>query len=80
MFNARLAGDHLYRKWFFTWLSLVMSLMMSDFVLSIFPRDVLDEIWDWIEKIGRKTFRNWLNSVPDPVQDIPESVLENFPT
>ena len=35
MFNVRLAGgDHLYGKWLFTWLSLVMSLMVSYFVLS----------------------------------------------
>ena len=27
-------------------LSLVMSLMVSYFVLSFFPRDVSDEIWD----------------------------------
>ena len=26
-----------------------MSLMLSYFVLSFFRRDVLDEIWDWIE-------------------------------
>ena len=46
MFNVRLAGDHLYGKLLLTWLSLVMSLMGSYFVLSFFPRDVLDEIWD----------------------------------
>ena len=46
MFNVRLAGDHLYGKWLITWLSLVMSLMVSYFVLSFFPRDVLDENWD----------------------------------
>ena len=33
-------------KWLFTWLSLVMYLMVSYFVQSFFPRDVLDEIWD----------------------------------
>ena len=32
MFNVRLAGDHLYEKWLFTWLLLVMSLMVSSFV------------------------------------------------
>ena len=36
MFNVRLAGDHLYGKLLFTWLSLVMSLMMSYFVLFFF--------------------------------------------
>ena len=46
MFNVRLAGDHLYGKWLFIWMSLVMSLVVSYFVLSFFPRDVLDEIWD----------------------------------
>ena len=44
--NRWLAGDHLYGKRLFTWLSLVMSLMESYFVLSFFPRDVLDENWD----------------------------------
>ena len=51
MFSARLAGDNLYGKWLFTWLSLVMSLVVSYFVLSVFPRDVLDEIGDWIESV-----------------------------
>ena len=41
MFNARLAGGHMYGKQLFTWLSLVVSLMAS-FVLSFFPLDVLD--------------------------------------
>ena len=49
MFNVRLAGGHLYGKQLFTWLSLVVSLMAS-FVLSFFPLDVLDEIWDLIIK------------------------------
>ena len=51
MFNVRLAGDHPYGKWLFTWLSLVISLMISYFVLSFFPRDVLDEVWDKIESV-----------------------------
>ena len=46
MFNVRPASDHLYEKWLFTSLSLVMSLMVSYFVLSFFPQDVFDEIWD----------------------------------
>ena len=29
MLNVRLAGEHLYGKCLFTWLSLVMSLLMS---------------------------------------------------
>ena len=45
MFNVRLAGGHLYGKQLFTWLSLVMSFMVS-FVLSFFPLDVLDGIWE----------------------------------
>ena len=51
MFNVRLAGGHLYRKQLFTLLSLVASLMAS-FVLSLFPLDVLDEIWDLIESVS----------------------------
>ena len=51
MFNVRLAGSHLYGKQLFTWLSLVVSLMAS-FVLSFFPLDVLDEIWDLIESVS----------------------------
>ena len=51
MFNVRLAGGHLYGKQLFTWLSLVVSLVAS-FVLSLFPLDVLDEIWDLIEPVS----------------------------
>ena len=51
MFDVRLAGGHLYGKQPFTWLSLVVSLMAS-FVLSFFPLDVLDEIWDLIESVS----------------------------
>ena len=51
MFNVRLAGGHLYLKQLFTWLLLVVSLMAS-FVLSFFPLDVLDEIWDLIESVS----------------------------
>ena len=50
MLNVRLASDHLYVKLLSTWLSLVMSLMVS-FVLSLFQRDVLDEIFDLIESV-----------------------------
>ena len=49
--TVSLAGDHLYRKWLFIWLSRVMSLMVSYFVLFFFPRDYLDEIWDKIESV-----------------------------
>ena len=48
MLNVRLVGDHLYGKSLLTKLSLVMSLMVS-FCAVLFPRDVLDEIWDLIE-------------------------------
>ena len=51
MFNVILAGGHLYGKQLFTWLSLMVSLMAS-FVLSFFPLDVLDEIWDLIESVS----------------------------
>ena len=51
MFNVRLAGGHLYGKQLFTWLSLVVSFMAS-FVLSYFPLDVLDGIWDLIESVS----------------------------
>ena len=51
MFNVRLAGGHLYVRQLFTWLSLVVSLMAS-FVLSFFPLDVRDEIWDLIESVS----------------------------
>ena len=55
MFNVRLAGGHLYWKQLFTWLSLVVSLMAS-FVLSFFPLDVLDEIWELIESVSEGFF------------------------
>ena len=51
MFNVRLAGGYLYGKQLFTWLSLVVSFMTS-FVLSFFPMDVLDGIWDLIESVS----------------------------
>ena len=43
MLNRRLAGAHLYWKLLFTWLSLVMYLMVS-----LFPRVVFTKIWDLI--------------------------------
>ena len=51
MLNVRLAGCHLYGKQLFTRLSLMVSLMAS-FVLSFFPLDVLDEIWDLIGSVS----------------------------
>ena len=63
MITVRLAGDHLYGKYLFIWLSLVMSLMVSP-CAAFFPRDVLDEIWDLIESVseGFSTcfyYNNW---------------------
>ena len=43
MLNVRLAGDHLYGKLLFTWLSLVMSMMVS-FCAVLFPSRCLR--WD----------------------------------
>ena len=37
--NVRLACDHLYEKYLFTWLSLVMSLMVS-FDVVLFPPEM----------------------------------------
>ena len=42
---------HLYGRLLFTWLSLMMSLMVI-FMLSFFPRDDLDEIWDLNESVS----------------------------
>ena len=51
MFNVRLAGDHLYGKQLFTWLSLVVSLMVSFCAALFSPLEVLDEIRDLIESV-----------------------------
>ena len=40
MLNVRLGGGHLYGKLLFTWLSLMMSLMVSDCAV-FFPRRCL---------------------------------------
>ena len=62
MFNVRLAGGHLYGKQLFTWLSLVVSFMAC-FVLSVFPLDVLDGIWNLIESVSegflKYSFKVW---------------------
>ena len=64
MFNVWLAGDHLYGKWLFVLLSPVMSLIVSEFVLTFFPRDVLDKIWDLRSELSQflriflSTFQN----------------------
>ena len=46
MLNVRLAGGHLYGKQLFTY-----GVFDGVFVLSFFPLDVLDEIWDLIESV-----------------------------
>ena len=51
LLNVRLAGEHLFGELLFTWLSLVVSMVMS-FVLSFFPRGVLDEILNLIESVS----------------------------
>ena len=51
MFTVRLAGGHLYGNQLLTWLSPVVFFMAS-FVLSFFPLDVLDVIWDLIESVS----------------------------
>ena len=55
MFNVRLAGNRLCGRRLFAWLSLMVSLVAS-FVLSFFPLDVLDEIWDLIESVSERFF------------------------
>ena len=49
MLNGRLAGDHLYGKQLFTWLSRVMSLLMS---LCAVLFSTMDEIWDLIGSVS----------------------------
>ena len=78
MFNVSLAGGHLYGKQLFTWLSLVVSLMAS-FVLSFFPLDVLNEIWDLIESVSEAfltySLRNNFILIPDKHLEIQDSLL-----
>ena len=59
MFNVRLAGDHMYEKWLFTWLWLVMSLMVSYFVL--FPMRCLGRYLGLIESVS-ENFRTYFYS------------------
>ena len=51
MLNDRLDGDHKYGKFLFTWLSLVMSLVMSVCAV-FFQRGYLDEICSRIESVS----------------------------
>ena len=62
MLNVSLAVSHLYGKFLFTWLSLVIPFFFFFFfflfcfflcVQSCFPRDVLDEIWDLIVSVSK---------------------------
>ena len=46
------AGDHLFGKLLFTWLSLVMSMMVSFCAVLFFPQSVLDEILNLIESVS----------------------------
>ena len=50
-YNVTLAGDHLYGKLLFIWLSLVMSMVVS-FSAVFFPPDVLDEVLDLTESVS----------------------------
>ena len=63
MLNVRIVGGHLYVKQLFTWLSLVVSLV-AFFVLSCFPLDVLDEIWDLKESFSEGFLTYSPNSNP----------------
>ena len=80
MFNVSLAGGHLYGKQLFTWLSLVVSLMAS-FVLSFFPLDVLDEIWDLIESVSEGfltySLRNNFILIPDKHLEIQDFIIRS---
>ena len=51
MLKLRLAGDRLCGRWLLTWLSLVMSLLMS-LCAVLFPRDVLDGILNLIGSVS----------------------------
>ena len=79
MLNVRIAADHLYGKLLFTWLSLVMSLMVSFCDVFFFPTRCLDEIWDLIKSVseGVPTY-----SSPDeyrlPVQVFKCSIFEEY--
>ena len=53
MLNVILAGDHLYGKLLFTWLSLVMSLTVSFYAL-LFP----EMSRTGLKRVGKKSLRN----------------------
>ena len=79
MFNVRLAGGHPYGKQLFTWLSLVVSLMAS-FVLSFFPLDVLDEIWDLIESVSEGFLTYSLSARSTPMHLVYKNIIILFPS
>ena len=65
----------------FTWLSLMMYLMVSYFVLSFFTRDVVDEIWtesSQFQRIFLPTFLKTRDSKPDYFINVDSTIdLEN---
>ena len=75
MLNVRLAGEHLYGKLLSTWLSLVMSLMMS-FYAVLFPRDVFDEICDLMESVYL-LFYNWTQRDQNRHQETTNATANN---
>ena len=91
MLNVRLAGGHVYGKQLFTWLSLVV-FWWRLFVLSLFPLDVWDAIWDVTESVSEgfltyfySTFKNialitsWSLSKGGLNPDLPEKNSPGLP-
>ena len=54
MLNVRLAGGHLYGKQ--PHLAVAGGVFVRPFVLSFFPLDVLDAIWDLTESVSEGFF------------------------
>ena len=53
MLNVRLALDHLYGKWLFTWMSLVMSMMVSFCTFIFFFKEMsCNDTWDLIDSVS----------------------------
>ena len=57
-------------------LLLVMYLVVSCFVMSFSPWDVLDEIWDWIESVPEEF--SYLHSLAPPLQFSSNQKLQNI--
>ena len=78
MFNVRLAGGHLYRKQLITWLSLVVSLMVS-FCVVLFPTRCLG--WDlglnWVSFWGISYLLFYLDSMHLPKINPKSNTLTN---